>query len=488
MIIVTIGADLRVTGLPTRIKGQIIDELTIKNPMYQKALRIGIPIWNISKFIRLYENRNQKLIIPRGYLPRLLMLIQGEKRETRDHRLLLPQVDFGSKINLRDYQRPIVPEAQARQYGVVVAPCGSGKTLTGLELVAQIKQPTLWLTHTRDLANQSMQRAKEFLDLRPHDIGFIAGKQHSIGEKLTIGMVPTLARRDLRDLKNKFGCIIIDECHHCFKDDKAVGQFYSVISAFPARYRFGLTASEHRSDGLIESMFATIGPKIYEVTQDELKAAGHIVIPDIHFINTEFTYESDDEMLRFSKLLKEMSKNPQRNALIYDAIVAYMLPGKHYGLVLGDSLEHLENLQKVINNDNWLECGYINGSTPKRQRENTLQTLRDGEINLLFATYNLAKEGLDIPNLDRLFLITPKKDRTVIQQAVGRVMRPSPGKEGAKVYDFYDGLVGICRTHARARVNHVYKELGCVIHGGPRTRKPRKNRDKELQETLTNIF
>lgn len=484
MTTVHIENDIKIYNMAQSTKGKICDELIISNPEFQKKRAMGLPIWGVPKEIKLYEQKNDCLVIPRGFIRELQRYIPDAL--VYNNALMLPKVEFNSKIQLRDYQEPAVNHVKTQKQGIIVMPCGAGKTQTGLQVIAEIQQPALWITHTRDLLNQSMQRAKDNFSLEAEDIGIIAGNTCKIGNKITFGMVQTLANRDLTDIKNKFGLIIIDECHHCFKDSKALGQFYSVISQFPALYRIGITASEHRSDGLIKTMYLTIGPKIYEVTQEQLMQTGNVITPRVEFIQTAFTFEDPDgAMINFAQMRKAMENDNQRNLLLIRTILNQR--ENNSILVLGDSLEHLEYIQKVVMySSNKLKTAFINGQTPKHVRETALKKMRDHELNILFATYALAKEGLDIPRLDRLFLLTPKRDKVIIQQSVGRIMRPAAEKQGSIVYDFYDIQQKTCYNQARERAK-VYRSLGCEIIGGPVYR-GKKNKEQEMLNTLKIAF
>ena len=187
-------------------------------------------------------------------------------------------------------------------------------------MIAEVKQPTLWITHTMDLLNQSMEAAKKFLGLSGNQIGIIQGENMSIGTHMTLATVQTLSKRDLTEIREKFGCVVIDEAHLVFKNDKAACMFESVISQFSAYYRFGLTASEHRSDGLIDSMFDIIGPKFYEVAQDDPRLS--VMKPSVEFIETEFLYEVEEdedgekEMLNVQQMLKAMREDFYRQSIV----------------------------------------------------------------------------------------------------------------------------------------------------------------------------
>ena len=462
---VIVNSNLILMDTPSNVLGVIKKELTMDNPEYLKRVILRLPIWNIEKKLQLYEEIDSKLILPRGYCFRLGQLINELKVEcTWDiQKTKFKPIKYDSVIKLRDYQNRALMSLKQFSSGVIIMPCGSGKTETGLEIIANLGQPTLWLTHTKDLLNQSKDRAISRLNLKRGQHGIIGAGSYSIGTHITFATVQSLANRDLLEIKDSFGCVVIDEAHHCFRNPNKVGQFQKVISQLSAYYRIGLTASEYRSDGLIETMFHVIGPKMYEVDQDTLKDNNTVITPTVEYIDTNYLYESFDDRFNFSKMLKDMAADEERNKLIIRTIKD---KGEgNYCLVLGDSLSHLEHLSKEIGGS------FICGKTPKKQREKILEDMKQGKIGCLFATYQLAKEGLDIPRLNRLFLITPKKDKVIIQQSVGRISRVFEGKTDAVVFDFFDRNVGVCVSQARKRSKEVYEKLGCTIINNPRKRK-----------------
>jgi superfamily II DNA or RNA helicase len=448
---------LYVTDASPDVIKKIKQDLNIKNPEYQKKRAMGLPLWGCSQTIKLYHEADGTLILPRGYVRRLWMI---QTFECIDKRLMLPEVNFTSSIQLRDYQEPAIQAIIKVKNGVISMPCGSGKTETGLAIIAALKQPTLWLTHTKDLLNQSLERAKSRLGLKAGEYGVIASGEMTLGTHITFGMVQTMAKRDLSQIVNKFGAIVIDECHHCFISSNAIAQFNSVISQFPAKYRIGLTATAHRADGLIETMFHTIGQIGYRVEQSTLNEAGNVVTPKVEMINTNFVFDNEEPNpnKRFRMMLNDMQNDTLRNNLI---IKTMRRNEEQFNLVLGDGLKHLQELKDRL----YCNSAFVCGETPKKERERIMEDVRAGKYRYLFATYSLAKEGLDIPHLNRLYLTTPKRDKATIQQAVGRIGRKAEGKTDAIVYDFLDALVPTCKAQASAR-KKVYKEIGCQIIGG----------------------
>lgn len=465
---VELGSQIKVNASETCIKA-IKKDLTLKNPAFVKKMAIGLPIWGEPEFIELWKHDSESLIVPRGYFHKLWSY--GLTWDNvKDFRVKLPEVSFPIKPKLRSYQDPALNKAIDWQQGVVMMPCGSGKTETAMGIIAGLGQPTLWVAHTIDLLSQSMDRAEKRLGLSGKQLGVIQGTTQEIGTHITFATVQTLSRRDLSKIVNRFGCIIIDECHLVFADARKARMFESVISQFPAYYRFGLTASEFRSDGLIETMFHILGPKIHEVNQSDLNNAGNVVVPEVEFIETQFTYAvpEEDEMMNVQKLIVEMRNDYYRQQLLKNILQDDIKKGD-YCICLGDSLEHLEGLKEFLDKLG-RTTAYINGKTPKKQREKIMSEMRAGSYQYLFATYSLAKLGLDIPRLNKLVFATPKRDKTSIQQAVGRIMRPFEGKLPGKVYDLWDKGVNACKYWAYDRAR-VYKKLGCEIIGGPRIRR-----------------
>ncbi|MFA5453295.1 MAG: DEAD/DEAH box helicase [Candidatus Methanomethylophilaceae archaeon] len=382
-----------------------------------------------------------------------------------DQRINLPEIRYRSDILLRPYQKPTIQTAIEAEQGILIAPCGSGKTEIGHEIIAALKQPALWLTHTIDLLNQSAKRGREKLHLSDEQIGIMGDGKKNTGTHITYATVQTLNRltdTELQEFAKYFGTVIVDEAHRAVAGVSHMKQFERVLSFMSARYRFGLTASEHRADGLMQTVFMILGEKFYEIRKSDIEM--HLMTPAVQFVKTEYRFAYDPaayDRFPFSTMLSDMALDADRNESICRLL--NRMDG-HSVLVLGDSLKHLEALMAgtVIG-----PVEYINGGTNRNDRNTALKRMYNGTSKVLFATYALAKEGLDIPRLDRLFLVTPKKDRTVVEQAVGRVARKSEGKEDVIVYDFWDENMKLCTEHARARVKQVYQKLGCIVSGGP---------------------
>ena len=401
----------------------------------------------------LWRQEDGTLIVPRG--------LEGELHRhapdatITDHRLLLPPADFHWRGELRPEQKTACRAAHSAG-GVVVGPCGSGKTVMGLAMVAAWRQPCLWIVHTIDLAKQSLDRAQSLFDLPPAAFGMVGDGKATVGTHLTVATVQTLARRDLSDLAGRFGAVVVDEAHRT-----PTNTHTATVQAFPARYRLGLTATPDRADGLGGAMLAVLGPVAAHLTTAQLARAGRVVVPSVRFVATRFRYRYADD---YGALLGALCEDPGRNALIVRTVAQEAHTG-HTCLVLSERVEHchaLADALAAIAPD--VPAAVLTGEATARQRAATLGAMRDGRLRVLFAT-KLADEGLDLPALDRVFLTTGGRAAGRLAQQVGRAMRAVAGKRGAKVIDFTDPQVGVLAAQSRARQRDVYLPLGARIEG-----------------------
>ena len=130
--------------------------------------------------------------------------------------------------------------------------------------------------------------------------------------------------------------------------------------------------------------------------------------------------------------------------------------------MLSDRIEHLLILDKMLKEKvPWLQVEVLTGRMNKRKRIEVMEQARNREIDVLLAT-QLAREGLDLPHLNRLFLCTPKRAAGATQQEIGRVMRPCEGKQDAIVFDFVDFNSPVLRAQYWRRQD-VYRRLGMDI-------------------------
>lgn len=399
------------------------------NPEYFKKQEAGRSTWNTPKKIVLWERKGEKLVVPFGMLQFLWK--SGIQVVPSEHLTGQQRYFHASVVGLYDYQQKALESALKAKNGVLVAPCGSGKTQIGLAICGTLGFRTLWLTHTHELLKQSMERAKSFLGSVP--MGTITEGKINASDGITFATVQTMSKINLSDFHDFFDVVIVDEAHRCVGTPTSLTMFYKVVSSLSARYKYGLTATPKRTDGMEKAMFALLGDKFFEISKEDVKDK---TCPLSVYEPVQTHYEPDydeilnpDGTLNYVNLITDCVNDEERNKVVSFVIDTAVKTGKT--MVLSERVAHLEILSQM--------CHYkhvILSTAKKKEREGILK----GDWEVMFATYQIAKEGLDIPDLINLVMASPVKNDITVTQSVGRVMRAFPNKEYGYVWDFDDDM------------------------------------------------
>lgn len=463
---ITISNDVRIEEPHDSIKQFCELELTLNNPEYEKKQRLGLWLGNTPKKIRLYKMDGNTLICPIGAFKQIKAIIDELNIETSYMTDFAPYkaIDYGNKeISLYDYQEAAVEAMLKRGYGILQSPAGSGKTQMGIAMILKAKSRALWLTHTNDLLQQSYNRACLYTD--KSKLGKITAGKVQIGEGITFATVQTLSKQDMTQYKYVWDMVICDEVHRAVSSPTKITQFGKVISNLAAARKYGLSATVHRADGLIKETFALVGDIGYTVPQSAV--ADKVMTVTVERVKTPVnglpsSVLDTDGTIIYSKLISWISGIYERNIQIAHKLIENK---EHYNLVLSDRLDQLRDIIESMPDCLKDDCVMIDGSMTskkgKAQREQAIEDMRNGKKHFLFASYRLAKEGLDIPRLDRLHLATPQKDYAIIVQSVGRIARTFEGKDTPICYDYVDN-VGIFERMYKQRCTN-YRKCGCVL-------------------------
>ncbi|MDD4403698.1 MAG: DEAD/DEAH box helicase [Parabacteroides sp.] len=298
------------------------DNLNFLNSDYIVKKQLGKTAYNIEKYFKLIEETPEGIIIPRGFASSLVKFCNAENIPIKiiDERCKQDEIVVNSKIDQLPHQEEVLEQAESKDFGVIVSPPGSGKTIIGLELIAQKKQPTLILVHRKQLFDQWIERIQNFLSISIKQIGQIGNQKEKIGKEITVAMIQSLTRGDFAELKDRFGMVIVDECHHI-----PAKSFREVIIQLNCYYLYGLTATPKRKNNDEKLIYVYIGNIIYEMAQKELLEQQNSKA-EINIRETElfvpFDYKIDNyktvsqvlifDTARNSQILKDIDENISR--------------------------------------------------------------------------------------------------------------------------------------------------------------------------------
>jgi superfamily II DNA or RNA helicase len=454
-VVLTIGRQVVIEpGYPAELRRAVHDRFTLPNPAYQDALRFDRDTRDLPERLLYYDVRpDGALIVPRGALELVYRDVRAlglEPRWTDETHMAAP-VAFEERITLSDAQERAVGEVLRRRMGLLEAPAGSGKTCMGLVAVARRQQPALWLTHTKELARQAVERAGMVLGLAPDEVGFIGDGECRVGQWLTVALVQSLARGIPPALLN-VAHVVLDEAHHAPAEQVA-----AVIAQFPARYLLGLSATPYRRDGLDAVIGFHVGPVVARIDKADL--ADRLIAPRIIKRDTGLRPAGDS----FTELVSDLVVWPERNALIAEDVAEAVACGRRC-LVLSERVGHVKEVTRLLQ-ERGIAAAALYGTLGKRKRGEVVDALGAGELHAVVATGSLVGEGFDSPRTDALFLATPVSYHGRVVQYLGRVSRTAPGKVDALVVDYCDDNGMLWSTWRNRRL--VYEAQGCPIATSP---------------------
>tara|TARA_Y100000748_G_scaffold239604_2_gene203755 strand:- start:448 stop:1809 length:1362 start_codon:yes stop_codon:yes gene_type:complete len=318
---------------------------------------------------------------------------------------------------------PETPTDHAVRGGVLVLPCGFGKTVAAIKHICDVGKRTLVLVTKSFLADQWQLQIQRFT-ASTTTIGRIQRDTVQLGD-ITIALVQSLVARDYGDdVLGSFGLVVVDEAHHMAA--RAFSQ--ALWRVRPARL-LALSATPERADGLEQLLFWSMGDIAFRISRDNAEALevrqcvykGRVV-PD---------RMSRAGQLNLSAMVTALCADERRTRSIAECVRRRAEAG-HFVLVLSDRIAHLQSLATHLTTLGLDDggVGWYVGSTPAAERHRV-----ERESRVILSSYAMAKEGLDIPRLSCLVLATPKGD---VEQAVGRIQRPWAGKKSPVVEDVVD--------------------------------------------------
>ena len=347
---------------------------------------------------------------------------------------LLARTRGGEPFNLRHYQEEAADifYAGGQAYGgsgVIVLPCGAGKTMVGMAVMEKLQSATLILTPSTVAARQWKTELLDKTDLREEDIGEYTGLVKEI-RPVTLTTYQILIHRKRKHMpfehfrlfnERDWGLIIYDEVH------LLPAPVFRVTAEIQARRRLGLTATLIREDGQETDVFSLIGPKKYDVPWKDLEKQGWIATAECHEIRIPLP---DDERMLYAiadsrEKITVAANNPNKLPILATLLRKHREDSM---LIIGTYLKQLKTIARRF------DLALITGQTSVKKRETLFQQLRDGQIHALVVS-KVGNFSVDLPDVNVAIQISGTfGSRQEEAQRLGRILRP---KRNGLIAHFY---------------------------------------------------
>lgn len=416
------------SGMNQELINFLRDELNFANAEYFIKKKSGKNTWNTDRYFKFIEDKEFEIAIPRGFVGKLIRFCREQKIDFNfsDLRTKQVSVSYHSSINLLNHQKSALIAIEKKEFGLIVAPPGSGKTVIGLEIIAEKKQPALIIVHRKQLAEQWIESIQTFLGIPKKDIGVIGQGKGKVGEKITIAMIQSLSKKldKQPDIAKSFGTILIDECHHIPADS-----YRDTISKLTPYYQYGLTATPFRKYNEGKLIFIHLGEIIAEVKPTEIETfkRARIVVR-----KTDFDFPFNPKTDQFEALSKVLIHDTRRNKLIINDVIQEVKNGNR-AIIITERKDHIETLNQFLKQS--YETIMLSGSDSEKDRKVKWERLKNGNYQVLITTGQFFGEGSDLQNISRLYLAYPFSFKGKLIQYIGRVQR---SEVTPVIYDYHD--------------------------------------------------
>jgi superfamily II DNA or RNA helicase len=494
---------LRIRGAPVGLVDRLRSKLTFRNPASSKRDRLGLDVRWVSDRLCFLSEEPGEIEIPRGALSILRECAKrsGVELAFRSEVIArssgrVPIADLG--ISLRpEYQPACVAAMVDGVQGVVRMPCGAGKTATAAAAAVHTGEATLVIVHTDDILNQWVRAFEVVGQRRARVVG--AGSRDDLSPlrpgEVAVCMVQTLGGilDEAGELLASAGVLIVDEAHRA-----PCASFARVIARCPARYRWALTATPDRPDGLGFMLDLLFGPVLYSISARSLIRWGYLRLPLV--VPVDDGFEPSDRAYSWRRACPECSgvlsfahggkgstgplrcprvacagelAEAERDRMVWHVAVEELAShrerietvltlarassrAKRTALVLLPRVKAGVAVARTLSTEG-ISAASIDGGTARGTRRRRLDDVSSGRVSVLCAA-NLADEGLDLPSLDCGIFAGTGRDAGRARQRLGRLVRPG-GADRPILFDLVS-RGSVFRGHWRERRDGYISEYG----------------------------
>jgi superfamily II DNA or RNA helicase len=387
----------------------IIKELTV-TPLIMPDYDFGN-----NEPIQVYRHNSTKLYVPKFYGIEKFGPAINQEKDGDD----APSLNFNGKLKEHqvDFCNRVIARINEHDSCIACSATGSGKTAMALWILSRIKKKALILVHKEFLMNQWIERIKMFLP--DASVGIIKQQICETDCDITIGMIQSITMREYpKGTFDSFHITVYDECQHL-----SSRVFSNSLFMARSKKTLGLSATPERADGLTKVLIWALGPIIINQIVSEVEK------PDVCIVVSKYSSKIDPKtnrkgLLNMPDLINQLVADPGRNKQIIDKIIE--LKGRKI-LVLTGRRDHCSVLESMMTNTK-LTTGLYLGQMKEAELK------QSNRADVIFATYSMASEGYDNPELDTLIMATGMGN---IQQSIGRILRQK-NKNKPLVVDFTD--------------------------------------------------
>ncbi|MDY0201990.1 MAG: DEAD/DEAH box helicase family protein [Tenuifilaceae bacterium] len=412
-------------GLTPTLTHFLKEELNFANSEFFIKKKSGRNTYETARYFKLIEESENEIFIPRGFIGRLLRFCKESQIafDFLDERKLKSSIPFAFNAALRNHQLGVIETVSKKDYGVIVAPPGSGKTVIGLKIIADKRQPALIIVHRKQLLEQWTERIEAFLGIPKRDIGVIGQGKSKIGKQITVATIQSLPKQ-MVSTQNQFGTIIVDECHHVPAET-----FRNTIEKLQTYYLYGLTATPFRKYNDGKMIFTHLGEIIANIQPTEIEnyKQAKIIIR-----NTELNVPYNSKTDNFESLSKILVHDTARNKLILEDVNTELNKGKK-AVIITERKEHIDTLYLFLKQS--YEVIALSGEDSETSQKAKWKILQEGNFQVLITTGQYFGEGTDLQNISCLFLVYPFSFEGKLIQYIGRVQR---SEINPTIYDYRD--------------------------------------------------
>ncbi|TVR79390.1 MAG: DEAD/DEAH box helicase [Chitinophagaceae bacterium] len=421
------------SGMSPELTNYLKEELNFANSEYFIKKNSGRNTWGTGRYFRFIEETEHEVIIPRGFIGKLLRYCKQQNIDFdfKDERIKHKAVRFTMNLSLRSHQKSVIEVVSRKDFGVITAPPGSGKTVIGLKIIAEKKQPALIIVHRKQLLEQWTESIQAFLGIPKKEIGKIGQGKSKTGKNITVAMIQSLGKylenQDSHEFARSFGTIIVDECHHI-----PALTYRNTISKLLSFYQYGLTATPFRKANDEKIIFIHLGEIIADIKPheiEEFKRARVVVRETSLFV--PFNSKTDT----FETLSKVLVHDTSRNKLILGDVAGELNKGRK-AVIITERKEHIDTLHQFLKQS--FETVTLSGDDSENNRKIKWKQLKSGNYQVLISTGQFFGEGIDLQNASCLFLVYPFSFKGKLIQYIGRVQR---SEITPLIYDYRDSKI-----------------------------------------------